>query len=524
MMDDAGDEQRIGDVTHNAVLVTQGESTVVSAGQQGRQIQYGSVSERDQPSTSIQASDSHVITESQSLDPKQLDSHLPPIQTLMALSVSFLFISSANSGIQSLQSSVYEKDNLGLINMACVYAATFLSVPLVTSAVRKFGCKNLLLLTWICRSIFVGANFYPRFYTLIPASILSGASSVFIGTTRNLYINAASDSYIQIKNYAQEKRHQILSIFFGVYFAFFGVTQIAGNMVSSLVLYSNADVRSNNTKSEHCGAEICFVNSTASNFIQHPSQETLYMLFGVFLGFVVIGFLVTLIFLPRFTPPQPAVARSVCQEIASCYKVLANVKVDLFLPVLMAQSMMLMIMLTGFTEYFITCSLGVEWVGFVMMAYGTSTAIFSALANYLARYLGRIFLFLTFILLDMGLLFLMLFWNPGHNGSKLILFAIATVAGLTEGISQPQLNSYFTVLVEENLTSATATFIMAKSIAFSASLVISTFTCFNYRVYVVIALYSVGLVGYIILEIITRKRKHSDDQKDKEPLIKDVKS
>lgn len=205
----------------------------------------------------------------------------------------------------------------------------------------------MLLLTWICRGISVGGNFYPRFYTLIPASILSGASSVFIGTTRNLYINAASDSYIQIKNYAQEKRHQILSIFFGVYFAFFGATQIAGNVVSSLVLYTNADRRSNSTRTEHCGAEVCFVNSTASNFIEHPRQETLYTLFAVFLGFVVIGFLVTFIFLPRFTPPQPAVARSVCQEIASCYKVLANVKVDLFLPVLMAQSMMLMIILTG---------------------------------------------------------------------------------------------------------------------------------------------------------------------------------
>ncbi|XP_059177436.1 protein unc-93 homolog A-like [Physella acuta] len=489
---------------------------------------YGGLNNRNlQASTSFQGSQVTVVTESPKPTPRAADDHLPPIKTHLALSISNLLVYTSYNGIQNIQSSINDKDDLGIFTLATVYTTVFLLAPFATIVIRKFGCKNLLLLSWASMGLFAGANFYPRFSTLIPASFLIGACGTCIGVINNIYLAAASDRYIKNKKLGSEKRHQILSIFFGAFFTFFEASQISGNLTSSLVLFTNSPGSADNATFDHttpCGADMCYLNSTASSHIKRPSQDTLYMLFGIFLGCVALGFLVSLFLLPRLRLPEPAVPRSVCQEMMSCFKVLVSLEFALLLPAVMGQAMMVMVIFTGYTSVFITCSLGVEWVGFVMMAYGTSTAIFATLANYLARYLGRIFLFLTFILLDTGLLFTMLFWNPGHDGSKLILFSIAGAAGISEGISQAQFSSIISIVFQKDLPPALVTYNMTKCIAFSASLAISTFACFYYRLYIAIALYIVGLFGYIGLEILVNKRGTKRNKADQKPLLRDVRS
>lgn len=198
--------------------------------------------------------------------------------------------------------------------------------------------------------LYAGANFYPRFSTLIPASFLIGACGTCIGVINNLYLAAASDSYIKHKKLGSEKRHQILSIFFGAFFTFFESSQITGNLTSSLVLFTKSPGTSDNAtfdNSTPCGADLCYLNSTAASNIKRPGQDTLYMLFGIFLGCVVLGFLVSLFLLPRLQLPQPAVPRSVSQEMTSCFKILFSVELALLVPVVMGQAMMVMIIFTG---------------------------------------------------------------------------------------------------------------------------------------------------------------------------------
>lgn len=94
---------------------------------------------------------------------------------------------------------------------------------------------------------------------------------------------------------------------------------------------------------------------------------------------------------------------------------------------------MFAILFTAYTKSFVSCPIGVQWVGFVMMGYGTSTAVFSVIANSLTRFLPRFTLVLTFIIIDISVISFLLVWDPVHSPSLVITFAVAAVIGCKHG-------------------------------------------------------------------------------------------
>ncbi|KAH9514626.1 Protein unc-93 A [Bulinus truncatus] len=470
-----------------------------------------SFAERGKTSTPASTGDEHKVL----VTPQGQQDAVPPVQTLLAVSLSNLLVSTPYNGNQNIQSSINSQGSLGVIMLACVYAAVIVGAPFATSAIRKLGCKVLLLSHWTMNIVYISANFYPKFYTLLPVSIMLGFTCSCLGTVNSLYLTAASDSYIFRKRLSKGRQHIILSIFFGIFFTFAESSQVTGNLISSLVLYMLSPPTGNMTdiKSSVCGSSLCPGDNMTTTAFTQPSQATLYILYGIFLGSILLGWLITWFMLPALRAQQSTA--SVCREISGCFRVLVDPRFSLLAPIIMGQAMTVMILFTGFTQAFVSCTLGVEWVGFIMMTYGASTAFFATVANYLARYLGRISLMVIFILIDSGILVTMLIWS---NDSKLMLFSIAAVAGISEGISQPQFNSIVSMIFRDDLPSAFVAYNMIKCFGFSVSLGISTFACLYHRLYVAISLYGLGLIGYITTEILVHKRA---SKKDHTPLIAD---
>ncbi|KAK0049497.1 protein unc-93 A [Biomphalaria pfeifferi] len=440
----------------------------------------------------------------------------PPFQTLLVLSLANLLVSTPFNGNQNIQSSINSQGSLGVITLACIYATVLLCAPFASSAIRKLGCKTLLLLHWATNITYMSANFYPEFYTLLPMSIVTGVTASCIGTVQSLYLTAASDNYIARKKLSKDRQHAVLSIFFGVFFSFAEFSQVSGNLISSLVLFTLSSQPGNMTyiKSSVCGASMCPEANMTTTAFTRPSHTTLDILYGIFVSSEFLGFLLTLSLMPKLRVDSHGV--KVGREISGCYRVLMDPRYALMIPIIMGQAMTVMVLFTGFTQAFVSCSLGVEWVGFIMMIFGASAGTFATVANYLARYLGRVVLMITFILIDTGLLLTQLMIN---TDSKLVLITIVAVAGVSEGISQPQFNSIVSMLFRDNLSSAFVAYNMVKCLGFSASLAISSFACLYVRLYLVITLYGLGLIGYIATEILAHKKAVASDRM---PRIKDT--
>ena len=72
-------------------------------------------------------------------------------------------------GTANLQSSINAKDSLGTISLSAIYGALVVScIFLPTLIIRKLTVKWALFFSMMCYAPYIAAQFYPRFYTLVP--------------------------------------------------------------------------------------------------------------------------------------------------------------------------------------------------------------------------------------------------------------------------------------------------------------------------------------------------------------------
>lgn len=91
-------------------------------------------------------------------------------------------------------------------------------------------------------------------------------------------------------------------------------------------------------------------------------------------------------------------------------------------------------------QSFVSCAHGVQWVGYVMTAYGVLTVAQALGMNTLfARYLGRYVMLAIAGVADTSTAITMLLWNP-VGSSVALFFILPCVSGIAEGVMQAQLS------------------------------------------------------------------------------------
>lgn len=73
------------------------------------------------------------------------------------------------------QSSINSEAGVGVLSQATIHVATiFSSLFLPTLVINYLGLKWTMVASEMCYLVYVAVQFYPTFYTLIPAAILVG--------------------------------------------------------------------------------------------------------------------------------------------------------------------------------------------------------------------------------------------------------------------------------------------------------------------------------------------------------------
>jgi hypothetical protein len=268
--------------------------------------------------------------DTQELLPKQKEDGISGRErrNVVVIAVAFTFVFSAYNALQGLQSSLNQAEGLGVTCLAILYGCIIVSSIFSPVVIKTFGVKTVILISWTCHAIYVGANFYSTWATLIPASILLGLVSGPLWVSQCMYI--ASHAYAYAHRCKLDPA-SILSEFNGVFVTLYQMTQIGGNLISSLVFYQDD---SNNTTvniTKLCGAADCPMSENATR-ITPPAEDMVYILLGTFLVFDVIAFIFSLTFLPSLPKSTWAQAQSVRTSVGSCCRNLSEIKLLLILP------------------------------------------------------------------------------------------------------------------------------------------------------------------------------------------------
>lgn len=135
----------------------------------------------------------------------------------------------------------------------------------------------------------------------------------------------------------------------GIFFTIYEMTQITGNLVSSLVLRQDVDNATFVNLTKFCGYQDCPVSGNATD-LEEPERSTIYTLLGVFLACDVLGLLVTLIFLTPLPKSDWSSHQSVGSTLTSCFVTLVRSELLLLVPLIMFMATEQAVLLSDYTK------------------------------------------------------------------------------------------------------------------------------------------------------------------------------
>lgn len=248
-------------------------------------------------------------------------------------------------GLINLQSSVNERDGLGLTTSSVSYASTMVMLLFVPAFIRVFGSKYSLTTSYMLLLLYTCCNFYPDWFTLIPVAIVNGFSLGLLYVS--MYTHATSIA-LKYAPTLQETTQNAIVLFSGAVGSSIQIAMMTGNSISSVVLF-NLDVENVTTEVNN---SLC-INKKASHL---ANNNTYFILLAIYLIMNISGIVIASVFLDHlgsdahFMSPMNMCYSFFINPVKSFFKTLCEWKMLLLMPMFILEAVMLGFIHGGFTK------------------------------------------------------------------------------------------------------------------------------------------------------------------------------
>ena len=217
-------------------------------------------------------------------------------RNLLMLCVAFTIVFTGVTSLLILDRFTDITGELRFTSLTSLYAGLVISCFFSPLVIRILGCKYIFVIGFCCYALYVASHFYQRTYTVIPTAVLVGVASGNVASSQGVFMNGLAINYAAATHSSMETS---LSLFTGIFFAFFQTPYVWGNIIiSSLVSNSSNETNTTGTN-KTCGAKFCTENSTPLPEIS-TSPTVLSIIVGLFTAFCIIGALITSFGVDRF--------------------------------------------------------------------------------------------------------------------------------------------------------------------------------------------------------------------------------
>ena len=256
------------------------------------------------------------------------------MKNLLVMSAAYFFLFSAYFALRNLQSSLNAVGGLGLYALSSMYCSLIFGSLFSTTVVQRLQPKRTLSLSLVGFVLYSAANFYPRFYTMIPASVVHGFFMAVGYTAQSTYLTNISAGYAELVG---KQTKDVLSQFHGTYFVFLQFSQIAGGLMSSLLLSkqnsdpddvpftSQSPVVNGNYSSENISVPFCgraYCHSDSGDAVSNSSVDvtTLLVLMACFAASTVAGCVILIFFLDPLEGVMKKSSAKVSQQMTAVFR------------------------------------------------------------------------------------------------------------------------------------------------------------------------------------------------------------
>ncbi|XP_041987575.1 UNC93-like protein [Aricia agestis] len=437
------------------------------------------------------------------------------LKNVAAVSAAFMVQFTAFQGTANLQSSINAADGLGTVSLSSIYAALVLSCIFVpTFLIKRLTVKWTLCLSMLCYAPYIGAQFYPAFYTLVPAGVVVGLGAAPMWTSKATYLTQAGSVYAKLTDQAVDG---IIVRFFGFFFLAWQTAELWGNLISSLVFSSGVHAGGathDNSSMLKCGANFCMIGGghMENRNLHRPPDSEIYEISAIYLACVLVAVLMVALLvdpLSRYGEKQrkadPSKEVTGIQLLSATAYQLKKPNQQLLIPITLWIGMEQAFIGADYTQAYVSCALGIRSIGYVMICFGVVNALCSLLFGTAMKYIGRFPILVMGAALHFSLIIWLLIWKPNPE-SPTVFFVISGLWGVGDAVWQTQINGIYGVLFRRTKEAAFSNFRLWESAGFVVAYAYSTHLCARMKLYVMMVVLIVGFAGYLIVELLHMRK------------------
>ncbi|XP_077998838.1 protein unc-93 homolog A-like [Glandiceps talaboti] len=431
-------------------------------------------------------------------------------KNLLLLGTAFLLNFSAYAGLEALQSSINCVQGLGMASLLTIYLGMIVSSLFFSALViRLLGTKWTLASCMSCYTIYILLNFYPHWYTLIPGALLEGCAAAPMWTSESTYITSIARMHSEV---TKDTADAVQGKFFGTFTGMFYFARISGNLISSTV-YKKL-LTYNHTAPEliesmyTCGANDCKETSgNITTYCNPPPRSITAIVLAIYTTLSALAILLIVFFLDKL-PREKEVRKSVpvLGAAAATIRLWKDYRLWLVSPIILSAGLHMGVIRGDFTLSYVTCGIGIEYVGYVCVAHGLCQVIMSLSCGMIVKYTGRIAVMVFGVVIDVVVLIAMLLWEPNQN-HMVVYFILSAGLGVQDAIAYTQGQAFFGVLFPKKSSAAFSNFHLCYSSGAVLSYAMSLFMCVSTKLYILLFLEPVAIILYVIVEVQYRKQR-----------------
>ncbi|TKS75355.1 Protein unc-93 -like protein A [Collichthys lucidus] len=340
-------------------------------------------------------------------------------------------------------------------------------------------------------------------YTLMPTSVILGLGGSPLWSAKCTYLTIAGNSQGAKDG---KKGSDVINQYFGIFFFIFQSSAVWGNLMSSLIFGQDTNIiHIPEEQLQTCGTADCglSVNSSSNSTTTRPEQKLVWTLVGCYIGVGVLAMLIVAVFLDNIDRNTTSEFRGnrepFWHTFLATFRLLKDRRLVILIPLTMYSGFEQSFLSGEYTKNYVTCALGIHYVGFVMMCFGATNSLCSFFFGRLARYTGRAALFFLAALTNFACIIALLYWRP-HPDQLPVFFVFPALWGMADAIWQTQTNALYGVLFPRDKEAAFANYRMWESLGFVIAFAYSTFLCLEYKLYILLAVLVLTVITYPIVE------------------------
>ncbi|XP_006607128.1 UNC93-like protein [Apis dorsata] len=431
-------------------------------------------------------------------------------RNVLVIGLAFMVNFTAFMGATNLQSSINADGSLGTFTLASIYGSLiFSNIFLPTLIISWLGCKWTISLSILTYVPFMAAQFYPKFYTMIPAGLLLGIGAAPLWCAKCTYLTVVAEAYATLSDMTTDI---LVTRFFGLFFMFYQMAQVWGNLISSAVLSYGIDVVPTNITlntsvvAEVCGAKFCGATSASNNSsnLERPPEKRIYLISGIYLCCMIMASLIVAFgvdSLTRYNKNRTgsATGKSGLKLLVVTLKLLKEKNQIFILPIIMFIGAEQAFLFADYNASFVSCAWGINNIGYVMICFGVTNAIAALGAGSIMKLTGRKSLMAFAFCIHMGVLIFLLHWKPMPE-QNFIFFLISGLWGLCDAMWLVQINALSGLLFPGKEEAAFSNFRLWESTGSVITYVYSPYLCTEIKLYILIGILCFGMIGYGMIE------------------------